>query len=142
MRDIKFRAWHRKMMEWHYWGLLDLPGMEIQTQIVGGNPANVYLRDYTNWSQFTGLHDKHGNEIYEGNIVKLFVGSKDAVKTNWLIIFTRGAFGLSPKVDNENKFGSFANFMDECDERGVDTDISKHIEIIGNIYQHPSLLNQ
>lgn len=58
MREIKFRAWNsvtRKMMRWD-----DIKRFGNLTKLISLNHVIV--------CQFTGLHDKNGKEIYEGDI--------------------------------------------------------------------------
>lgn len=116
MREVKFRAWHRKLNEWHYWRLLDLPGMETQTQMVGGQAMKISKIDYTNWCEYTGLNDKAKNEIYEGDIMRRFTGYIFEVRMN-LYSLGKGtcAFGYQHEISDE---------------------------IIGNVYENPKLLNQ
>ncbi len=63
--------------------------------------------------QFTGLHDKNGKEIYEGDILE----ENDLIGK---VIFKQGAF---QQIIN-----------------GVIEDIRKTVEIIGNVYSNPELL--
>ena len=54
MREIKFRAWSITNQRWTYFGIKDAPAWVDKAEL----------------EQFTGLHDKRGKEIYEGDIVK------------------------------------------------------------------------
>ena len=104
MREIKFRAWNSIVMVYQ-----DFPK--------GGLTAGEILKRFDNVMQFTGLKDKNGKEIYEGDIV----GSKlyDGTKKNYVVEFKDGSFVV-----------------------GL-TELGKWIEdviVIGNIYENPELL--
>lgn len=145
-REIKFRAYHEQSKEMFWfdimWGNCDkgkvgggyigmVPfGMTREnTNSYNGNqtlidPAECYIM------QYTGLKDKNGNEIYEGDII-IFEGGKDYPRViEWHIL------GLRVKqINSENNFRLHYPFVGND---GYDTDW----EIIGNIYEQPNLLNQ
>jgi len=70
--------------------------------------------------QFTGLHDKHGKEIYEMDIVK----HKNGIQI--------------VKWDNES-----ASFQMCLNNSVLDQEINNYedVEIIGNVHQNPELIN-
>lgn len=64
MREIKFRAWDKGTDSWHIF---------TPTTSVMCDPIDRYILDSPDglivWEQFTGLLDKNGKEIYEGDII-------------------------------------------------------------------------
>lgn len=78
--------------------------------------------DHETVGQYTGLTDKNGTKIFEGDIVKLFM--KDGIEI--------GAIGWS-NIDLRYKFAS-------PDGTAYGFDITDTFEIIGNIHDNPELL--
>ncbi len=108
MREIKFRAWDKKGKVWLEWGFFDL------FQILKNDRYVVV--------QYTGLLDKKGKEIYEGDIVKDNEGAVRRIK------WENGSFWA-----RESIVGHLASMIDDK--------IMYDPEIIGNIYENPELLN-
>ena len=106
MREIKFRAWDRDHGE-----------MVYQSPTVD---AAKILSRYDVVMQYTGLHDKYGKEIYEGDIVKLTCS--DGIETITDISWLRGRYVI-------NTMMMFS-----------DTLITHKCEVVGNIHEHPHLL--
>jgi uncharacterized phage protein (TIGR01671 family) len=132
MREIKFRAWIR-CGEWDeetdeqaYEMVYDLAYEEFE-------PLNDLLKGTENLMQYTGLKDKNGTEIYEGDTGKI-----------------RGYNAISDLQGvGEVKFEDGAFFLDVTDPphpfnaRYTLVSSKNHydIEVIGNIYENPELLN-
>ena len=74
--------------------------------------------------QYTGLKDKKGKEIYEGDILKLesWVGTQQ-------VAFIEGAFCLA------DKDGNYVGDIHYIHHAGI-----MQSEIIGNIYENPELI--
>ena len=129
-REIKFRAWDKatkKMLRVNSltfdFRLCDLWSGESKDEGVARNWADVVFM------QFTGLKDKNGKEIYEGDICEM------ALTTPYGLIKHKGVMKFNEK---SAQFG--------CDVETELENIADHIEqkeapkVIGNIYENPELL--
>lgn len=135
MRDIKFRAWDKVRKEY-------LSGGKILISVEPSKrPKHSYIfldiltapdmyRSRFVIEQYTGLCDKNGKEIYEGDIiqVKLSAGYGECYAwEKFKITFIDG-----------NQLGRFM----AIDKHGVSWNIdnSNEIEVIGNIYENSELI--
>jgi len=103
MREIKFRSWDKQDKEIDSWECILDDGFES------------YLNDRFEILQFTGLKDKNGKEIYEGDIAKNESGIIAPIE------FNNGAFW----------FGCVLLF-----------DVFNELEIIGNVLENHMLLEK
>jgi len=121
MRTLKFRQ--RVNGRFHYWGFL------VKSEFVGPiNPTDPS-------DQFTGLSDKNGKEIYEGDVVKTRFADTDLVGTiKYADKWARFYFAAP------NKYGCPIAFEPEtvfCWYYGEDDEEGTSIcEVIGNIYEN------
>lgn len=104
MREIKFRAWNGIMHS--IWFRIDPEGCE----------GYILM-------QYTGMEDKNGVEIYEGDIVT----DGDEVRKVWF------------DDDLDNVDGTYSRCSGWAISWGID---KENIEVIGNIYENPDLLEE
>jgi len=137
MREIKFRAWEKdKMIQWEDFDRLLKNPSVIPTKLFEGH-------DIIKLMQYTGLKDKNGIEVYEGDIlgeenddsVKDVVkfGYMKKVNDSWGIAYCSTGF----YIEYPDKTTNLIHDLE--DTYGCRT--SEHI-VIGNIYENPELLTQ
>lgn len=116
MREIKFRAWDtfRKMMydcdedtKHSLWN----PNLPVNQSLAEHKRAGIMLM------QFTGLKDKHGKEIYEGDIV------------------------VCCRYDDNTKYEVVIEDIRHLDRWLFGSSLNWR-EVIGNIYENPELLKE
>ena len=144
MRQIKFRAWDLKKQDWYkpiyeaYNGKLH----DISITLVGvvmertlEFSASMLNSDNYILCQFTGLTDKNGVEIYEGDVVKSIFQYKNEEPKEILAVVKYDE--LNPCFVLEYKYQGNGFLTHEYDF--IQCGLRKN-EVIGNIYQNPELL--
>lgn len=134
MREIKFRGCD-KIGNWHYGNLIYGKNGICYISVINNNPISKngeywyidtpcfeVIPEYV--GEFTGLHDENGVEIYEGDIISDNVGIGVVEYVD-----KKGSFRVNYK---NGKCKWFIDFL----ESEINT-----LEIIGNLYEHPHLIN-
>ena len=146
-REIKFRAWNKKA-EVYETGWCYPKRIHEITDKNGFMEFGFYPNDDVILMQYTGLKDKNGKEIYEGDIVRILytdwasqsVNDKGeyplsvddymkSISKNGVVVFSGDRYVLRFKSE---KYGEYNDRMYEGTHGRK--------EVIGNIYENPELL--
>ena len=139
MREILFRGKRVDNGEWVYGDLLRAKGYvnRIEYTVIFTDPAEFPKGEYfgavhilpETVGQFTGLRDKNGKRIFEGDIIKI-PDDYDTYGMNagevYEVYFGFGGFRLKPKYRKNS--------------RGYFLEDSGEVEVIGNIHDNPELI--
>lgn len=129
-RVIKFRAFNKKTNGMIYSDQTDQERFEDQmvvffsSMVLGLDYGSAELT----YMQFTGLLDKHGKEIYEGDVLH----SKSWGSTSEINPY---------HVVNRSGCGWKAQGYNGKMKVNPDLDVKSDFEVIGNIYENPDLIN-
>lgn len=129
---MKFRAYdskHKEMFEETFVVTEDGEVMVIE-QKYSTAPLEYVVVNHLILMQSTGLFDKKGTEIFEGDIIRY--------GTNVAEIKRHPTLGFYTVVDGRERF--FGDEMSIDDFEEVAEEVSKTFEIIGNIYENQELL--
>lgn len=135
MNNLKFRAYIKSIQK-----IVNVTEIDFNNKMLTLNIATnkVYPETSYWWKetelafsqviimQSTGLKDKNGKEIFEGDIVQYLDG-----EYSFIGVVKISAFGIYAK----NKYDNY-NFEDFADENTKEADVA----VIGNIYENKELL--
>lgn len=117
MREIKFRAWDERNKEMVY---------DLTLQTSNGEPIKVCSFPNHTFLQYTGLKDKNGKEVYEGDIV-IYRGYEvengkqiRPIRTREIKNFIKDTYSLLCITENTGNL----------------------VEVIGNIHDNPEMLKE
>lgn len=126
MREIKYRMWNKKEKKMYQVGVLDFDDEKAYMKNYLSYIVSNYMFEDIELMQFTGLHDKNGKEIYEGDIVA-----------------EKGHYVNSDRILYQDiKWKeSYSCWLRGEYQRLTPKNIERYeIEVVGNIYDNPELL--
>ena len=122
MREILFRGKSVYTDKW-------ITGYYIGTGTIVKHGDEQYSVDPETVGQFTGLTDKNGKKIFEGDVVVAELKSGTYQGFSWgkqKVVFWRGAFCLESRTGEKTPLGSYSPAV--------------LFKVIGNIHDNPELL--
>jgi uncharacterized phage protein (TIGR01671 family) len=121
MREIKFRAWDTNSSDWAVASVvLDTTISDPRRQAIDKGLI-LRARDGVVIEQYTGLKDKNGKEIYEGDILDSITGRP------LVVAWVDSPAGFDLLFNKDAPISLYANYAAKS-------------EIIGNIHENPELL--
>jgi len=118
MREIKFRAWIKSVKAMSDWNTI----LKECDRFSLLNDPNFQLM------QFTGLLDKEGKEIYEGDILAPMANDfTPKYMGNWVVVYDGGTFAAE---GNSERISTWIPYWIP----------EMQVEVIGNIYENAELL--
>jgi uncharacterized phage protein (TIGR01671 family) len=154
MREIKFRAWYKRKKEMLYLTKESSYSLQLRdaTCLIASNIGNGETFPYAFFEdiellQYTGFKDKNHQDIYFGDIIKYSftdVDNKDNNEQGTALInrTMNNGVGILRDYNSDDTYHVWA-----VDCGGVMSDLWEDkdlwtIEVIGNIYQNPELVQQ
>lgn len=131
MREIKFRAWDTKSESMEYEIAIGKGyGEDSYILFLGLGETFIIDDDIVKIMQYTGLKDKNNVEIYESDICRCLGGSEfnGHYEYNRIYEVKWQGSGLEMMIDNCGYGWNYSSGFE-------------YIEVIGNIYENPELLN-
>ncbi|EAI1947337.1 hypothetical protein ACEZ25_001382 [Campylobacter coli] len=128
LQDFDFRVWDK-----HHKGCGN-KDCKCQTKYVYGEEAKTRLSEFKEDCEielFTGLYDKNGNKIYEGDILYYFKDCSEGEVFKYQVLFKEGAFYL---------FESYDGFVDD-EDLIAEFDL-RELQVMGNIHENSELIKE
>ncbi|MEK6459172.1 YopX family protein [Heyndrickxia faecalis] len=138
MREIKLRAWDEELKRMFY-------GTTEQFDDSLSFRFKHFETDEPVYMQYTGLNDKNGKEIYEGDIIvngsvpgPCFGVKGLFLQTKYKVAMVNGCFVVEcdPECVDDHVFENYHLLF----EMGCDGSSESIVEVIGNVYENPELV--
>lgn len=134
-REIKFRAWVTDSYDDNdkpIWKMIDGDSLAFEEfaplcHLLQDKPGEAY------YMQYTGLKDKNGKEIYEGDVVSAI--------PEYVNLFRFKKTGAVKYVEDRGSFVVVGTWNKNQHHEILTCDVATAIEVVGNVYQTPELLN-
>ena len=132
-REIKFRAWLKEEEKMVNVETMDFTDKSMQylekNEIIDAYLLRRMIFDDVELMQYTGIKDKNGVEIYEGDIVLIRI-DKTNILHKTVVKFKHGTFIADIIGDNDYIYLFHFGFNKD------------DFEVVGNIYENPELLEE
>jgi uncharacterized phage protein (TIGR01671 family) len=126
MREVKFRAWDKRNNKWFHNDLFILTNSGFYADYREFDDGNSLFDYEYELMQYTGLKDKNGKKIYEGDIVKgKAYEFSDCPRIIGEVIYDYCEY----KVKSRREKTSW-----------LKAELNTIYEVIGNIYENPELV--
>lgn len=147
MRDIKFRAWDKSRLRMYQDPAISVDGVQWELDDYFSLNSVFLEGSHLDFMQFTGLKDKNGVEIYEGDILEQEVSwsndeyygdgeSADLTYKGYASITASKGCVINKVLVRDNLEGN-----DEFKKLPHSVSVSGcRSEVIGNIHENPELL--
>ncbi|MGS0644634.1 YopX family protein [Staphylococcus hominis] len=127
----KFRVWDKNNKKMLNWKELDLTKELGEDEITIFEPTGQFAQPmyFYETMQSTGLKDKNGTEIYEGDIIEFKYPYDKRIKTKGNVVWNsdKSCFGISMKETTER----YELYRITAEN---------YLAVIGNVHQNPELL--
>lgn len=128
MKEILFRGKRKENNEWVYGNYAVTDNNEKQQHFIFQNKAFEFEVESETVGQYTGLTDKNGKKIFEGDILREYHPEQGVI-----IEWSDGSFGFRRANKPKDCVYSTIRYMQNAMSR---------LKIIGNIYDNTELLEE
>ena len=133
MRELKFRAWSEEHKLFYYDAAIENGEAVLLDYVFSFNGlygVKAVIIDDAIIEQYTGLKDKNGKEIYEGDIVR--IDSMDELRVGYVELVAEQYCIVCGEEDGHKIVAEFYYYSKP----------EENCEVIGNIHENPELVKE